>query len=104
MSEFVTPEQVNQAAELAELRLEKWQNEAVRAHPEAALFRDLLVGSDRQQIMDLAADLANRRRQQREEQEVSDERGDAPRTPPTYVTAGAPEVLSTEAETDEQDQ
>jgi hypothetical protein len=49
--------------ELAQRRLSDWQREAITAHPAAAPFADLLVGPSKESVLDLAADIAQRRGQ-----------------------------------------
>jgi hypothetical protein len=67
MSEFdfgPTQQEVDAAmTELAQRRLADWQRAAVRAHPSAQPFMDLLQGASESEVLDLAADLAKRQGQ-----------------------------------------
>jgi hypothetical protein len=72
--------------ELAQRRLADWQREAVTAHPGAAPFADLLVASDRDGVMELAADIANRHQPQ--QQTAQPQR----QAPGASVPAGSPSL------------
>jgi hypothetical protein len=86
-----------QAELIRDLYAEKWQSKAVKAHPEAAPFADLLVGPDEKSVMELAQDIATRIKGGQpaaeaveEAVEEAEEAEAVSETPP--VTAGAPGV------------
>jgi len=96
------------ALKIREMELEKWQAEAVKAHPEAIPFADLLVGGDKAQVLSLAEDIATRikggqKPAEAVEEAVEEAEAVTEPTPTTTVPAGAPEVLNQDAETDQQE-